>query len=312
MPVHHIEPRRETLTGTFSRDDTPILTIDPGDTVVYRTLDAGWSVGEGNPPRAKFEPRNPLRDGGHAMCGPVAIRGAKPGMTLGVHIGSLRTGNWGWTVAGGWNHPVNARFGLVESGEFYIPWTLDPDRLTATSPEGTLLSLRPFMGVMGMPTDEPGILSSSPPRRTGGNLDCKELVPGSALYLPIEVVGGLFCVGDGHAMQGDGEVSVTAIECPMERVELTFSLHDDMPIHSPRAYTPSGWLTFGLHEDLEEAMYRALEEMLRLLQEQYGYDRRAALAIASLTVDLRITQIVNGVRGVHAVLPHDAIRRAGG
>lgn len=128
------------------------------------------------------------------------------------------------------------------------------------------------------------------------------------LYLPVEVPGGLFCIGDGHAAQGDGEVCVTAIECPMERVEITFSLHKDMPIRYPRANTPAGWLTLGLHEDLNEATYLALEEMLDLMREQYGYERREALAIASLTVDLRITQIVNGVRGVHAVLPHGAIR----
>lgn len=307
MATYQIVPERKTLTGVFSCEDSPVLSVDPGDTVIYRTLDAGWNLDSSG---AKFEPRNPIRDNGHAMCGPVAIRGAKPGMTLGVHIGAIRTGTWGWTVAGAWSHPVNERLNLVDVDGYSLSWTLDPDTLTGTSQFGHELALRPFLGVMGMPTAEPGLLPTSPPRRTGGNLDCKELVSGSVLYLPIEVPGGLFSIGDGHAAQGDGEVCVTAVECPMERVEITFSLHDDMPIQYPRANTPAGWLTLGLHEDLNEATYLALEEMLDLLSEQYGYVRQEALAIASLTVDLRVTQIVNGVRGVHAVLPHGTIRPA--
>src|SRR6185436_12701828 len=150
--------------------------------------------------------------------------------------------------------------------------------------------------------------STVPPRYTGGNLDCKELTPGSTLYLPIAVPGGLFSVGDGHAVQGDGEVCVTAIECPMEHVQLTFQLLPEMRLKSPRAHTPSAWLTFGLHEDLNEATYLALEAMLDLMTELHQLGRQQALALASLTVDLRITQIVNGVRGVHAVLPHNSFR----
>jgi acetamidase/formamidase len=133
-------------------------------------------------------------------------------------------------------------------------------------------------------------------------------VPGSALYLPIAVPGGLFSVGDGHAAQADGEVCGTAIECAMERVELTFRLVEDLRLTTPRAETPIGWLTFGFHEDLNEATIIALEAMLELMRERHGLERLEALGLASLVVDLRITQFVNGVRGVHAVLPHGAIR----
>jgi acetamidase/formamidase len=286
------------------------LTIEPGDTVVYRTLDAGWNLDGPERPRPKFEPRDPERDGGHALCGPVAIRGAEPGMTLVVEIGEIRAGHYGWTVAGGWEHDVNRRFGLLKQ-KYDLEWTLDPEAGIGTSQLGHRIALRPFMGVMGMPPDEPGIHSTAPPRVTGGNLDCKELVAGSTLYLPIAVSGGLFSVGDGHAVQGDGEVSVTAIECPMERVALTFSLRDDMPIKTPCADTAAGWLTMGLHEDLNEATYRALEAILDTMQAHFGYTRIEALAIASLTVDLRITQIVNGVRGAHAVLPHGVLLSPG-
>ncbi|MGQ0602443.1 MAG: acetamidase/formamidase family protein [Anaerolineales bacterium] len=309
MTIHRIKPERRTLHGKFSRELPPVLTIDPGDTVIYRTLDAGWGLEAprlDSTERRKFEPRDPERDAGHALCGPIAVRGAQPGMTLAVTIDAIRPGPYGWTFAGGWPHPVNERLSLTEK-EFMMIWSLDPDQLTGRNQFGHTLALRPFMGVMGMPPDEPGLHSTAPPRVTGGNLDCKELVPGSTLYLRVAVAGGLFSVGDGHAVQGDGEVCVTAIECPMEHVQLTFKLLPDLKLSAPRANTPIGWLTFGLHEDLNEATYRALEAMLELMNEQYGFDQQHALALASLVVDLRITQIVNGVRGVHAVLPHGAI-----
>jgi len=161
--------------------------------------------------------------------------------------------------------------------------------------------------VMGMPPDEAGTHDTGPPRFCGGNLDCKELVAGSTLYLPIAVKGGLFSVGDGHALQGDGEVCGTAIECPMERVSLTFLLRDDLRLTTPRANTPAGWLTMGLHEDLNQAMDMAMIGMLDLMEELYDLPRPEALALASLVVDLRITQVVNGVRGVHALLPHGVL-----
>jgi len=164
------------------------------------------------------------------------------------------------------------------------------------------------MGVMGMPPDEPGLLATFPPRFCGGNIDCNELVAGSTLYLSIAIPGALFSTGDGHALQGDGEVSGVAIECPMERVELTFYLRDDIQLTTPRANTPVGWITLGFHEDLHEATLIALNAMLDLMGEQYQLSRPRALALASLLVDLRVTQIVNSVLGVHAVLPHGVIK----
>ena len=110
-----------------------------------------------------------------------------------------------------------------------------------------------------------------------------------------------------HALQGDGEASGPALECPMERVSVTFDVRDDIPLRMPQADTPAGCLTFGVHEDLDEAMWLALEGMLDELQRR-GYQRKEALMLASLTVDLRITQIVNGTKGVHAILPHDVLQ----
>src|SRR4051794_10835466 len=154
--------------------------------------------------------------------------------------------------------------------------------MTGRNQYGHTIALRPFLGVMGMPPAAPGRHSTIPPRTCGGNLDCRELVTGSTLYLPIAVDGGLFSAGDGHAAQGDGEVAGTAIECPIERAELTFHVRDDLTIPTPIARIPGGWVTLGLHEDVYEAALIALEAMLALLQREHNLSRRDALAVAGV------------------------------
>lgn len=309
MAIHTIEPTRETLHGTFSRELEPVLTIDSGDTVQYQTLDARWGLEPyplSSEERREFSPRHPEHDTGHALCGPVAVRGAEPGMALGIHINQIRTGDYGWNVGGGRDRHLERRLGVVEDG-ILLRWQLDSTAMTATSHLGNTIGMRPFLGVMGMPPDEAGRHPTGPPRVTGGNIDCKELIAGTTLYLPISVAGGLFSTGDGHAVQGDGEISGTAIECPMDLAELTFTLHENMRISTPRALTQESWLTFGFNEDLDEAMFTALNAMLDLMHELHDLDRPTAVALASVAVDLRVTQVVNGVQGVHAVLPHGAV-----
>ena len=252
-----------------------------------------------------------MLDKGHALCGPIEIKGAKPGMVLEVRIDKIVPASFGYTVAGGWASETNDWLGVGEGTEqFLLKWSLDATNNTGRDQFGHTLSLRPFMGVMGMPPAEPGIHPTAPPRATGGNIDCKELVEGSTLYLPIAVEGALFSVGDGHALQGDGEVCTTAIECPMEHVALTFNLRDDLSIATPCANTPAGWLTLGFHTNLQEANMLALSAMLDLMMQQYGFSKLEALALASLVVDMHVTQIVNGVRGVHAILPHGVLNGA--
>jgi acetamidase/formamidase len=311
LATHYIEPEQATLHGHFSRDLAPALTIDPGDTVVFRTLDAGWAI----EPRTSlkwddwprgFEPRNRELDSGHALCGPVAIRGAEPGMTLVVHYDAILPGTWGWAVAGsGWERETNRYHGVLHL------WTIDQEALTATSQHGHTIRLRPFMGVTGLAPEEPGVHDTAPPRWVGGNMDCRELITGTTLYLPIAVSGALFSVGDGHAVQGDGEVSGTGLECPMDRVQITFDLLPDLHIEHPRANTPAGWVTLGFDPDLNVATNTALCDMLDLMEEQYNITRPDALALASLIVDLHVTQTVNGVNGVHALLPHGAVSGIG-
>lgn len=304
MTIHYIEPTDETLHGPFSRDRKPILTIDSGDTVRFKTLDAGWGL-EPFPEEGKRR-QHEARVIGHALCGPVAIRGAKPGMVLEIQINNIVPGAWGWTSGGGFGHALNKWLGLADGKELTLRWTIDTTRMMATNQLGHQVPLHPFMGVMGMPADVEGDQPTAPPRFTGGNIDCKELIAGSTLYLPIAVEGGLFSTGDGHGVQGDGEVSVTAIECPMDLADLTFRVRDDLHFAMPRANTPEGWITFGFHEDLNEASMIALSGMLDLMGDLYGYSRKEALALASVVVDLKITQIVNGTKGCHAILRREA------
>ena len=302
--IHEIPLERRTLHGHFSRDLPPVVTVEGGDTVAFACLHAGWNVALDE----KFEPRDDELDAGHALIGPIEVRGARRGQTLEVCIEEVRVGTWGATYAGGWATSLNDRLGVSDGKTCVLRWSLDAGAGLGRDLAGREVELRPFPGVLGMPPAEPGVHSTEPPRRWGGNIDCKELVAGTRLLLPIPVDGALFSAGDGHARQGDGEVSQTAIECPLDRLELTLAVLEEPELETPIAWTPEAWLTFGFEEDLDEAAAMATDAMLQLMGRELKLGRRDALALASLVVDLRVTQIVNGVKGVHAVLAHDAIR----
>jgi acetamidase/formamidase len=308
MATYDLIPERRTLHGHFSRDLAPVLEINSGDTVRFTTLDVAWGApapagaAMGLPPAGVV--RDADLDAGHALVGPVAIRGAEPGMTLEVQIGELRPGPWGTT----WTSHRLPWYKYLSVERFSeTRWTLDDARAMATSDKGHTVKLRPFLGIMGNAPAEPGRHSTVPPRAVGGNIDCRELVSGATLWLPVAVAGALFSAGDGHALQGDGEVAGTAIEAPFELAELTFTVRPDLHLRTPRANTPAGWLTLGFGRTLEDATAVALGAMLDLMVEQHGLTRDDALALASLVVDLHITQIVNNIVGVHAVLPHGAL-----
>lgn len=309
MTTHRLAPEAATMHGKFSRDHAPIVRVQPGDTIEAATLDAGWGL---EPPHMDASPRrnHPSRDNpdnqGHCMIGPIGVEGAQPGGTLVVHIDALTPGSYGYTFAGGTQHRIDTALGLADESELLVLWDLDAASGIGTSTLGQKVRLRPFLGVMGVAPPEPGLHESPPPRIWGGNLDCRDLTAGTRLYLPIGVEGALFSFGDGHAAQGHGEVSVTAIECPMAHVRLRLDVAETR-ITSPRAWTPSGWLTFGFDEDLERATMQALDAMIALMMEQHGLaTRKQALALATAVVDLHITQIANPTMGVHAFLPHDA------
>ncbi len=312
MAMHILEPERATLHGQFSRALAPALVVASGDHVRCRTLDVSWGLearhADGTP-RATFGPREQPRDDGPCLLGPIAIEGARPGQVLEIHVDAIVPGAYGWTFGGEigfFNTALNQALGVAEGPPALLRWSIDPSAMAATNHLGQRVRLRPFLGTLGLCPAGEGWLAAWPPRRTGGNLDCKELVAGSVLYVPIEVEGAYVSLGDGHAAQGDGEASGTAIECPIEQVDLRFVLRDDLQLSVLRARAPAGWLTFGFGEQLDDAVAMALGDMLALVCTQAGVGRKEALALISVVADVRITQLVNGVRGVHVLLPHDA------
>jgi len=271
----------ETIRGFFSRDDGPVAAVSPEEPVRFQSLNSGW----------RWEPDEPWpapEGAGHALTGPIEVRGAKAGQTLVVRIDEVTPRHWGVTFAHG--DPFR--------------WRLEGE--TWRMGEWSIRSA-PFLGVIGMPPPEPGRHSTIPPRRWGGNMDCKLLVAGTTLYLPISVDGALVLAGDGHGAQGDGEVSGTAIECPLESVQLRFEL-SDLELRSPIARVDGAWVSFGFDEDLGLAAEQATATMLDLMKRELGISRREALALSSVAVDLHVTQIVNVAKGVHAILRPDAIR----
>jgi acetamidase/formamidase len=307
MTTHRLDPEPATTADVFCRDHTPVLTVDPGDRVVVRSLDAqGYlsrqtTPGEARPTMFGSESR------GHCLTGPIAVRGARPGDMLALRLVSLRPDSWGWTLAGGRDTPVNRRLGLVGEPPSWLLWDLDAEAGKGTAHLGFSRMLAPFLGVMGVAPGEPGEHSTIPPRpASGGNIDCRELVAGATLFLPVAVEGALLYLGDGHAAQGDGEAGGTAIECPMT-TEAVVGLAAARPLDSIHAETPAGRITFGFSPDLNEAMGDALAAMVTWLQAILDVDKATALALASASVDLRITQVANQTWGVHAVLPADVV-----
>ena len=310
--IHRIDPTPGNLQGNISREKPPILTIDSGDTIVAGTPDCGWgweappSIDVLPVPLRREERKDPENDLGNCLVGPIAIRGAEPGMTLEVGIESLRLKSHGLSVRGGAHQERYTRLGLGD--EFaWLGWVLDPEAGTATNNLGHTIKTQPFLGSIGLAPDLPGYHTNMAPYSCGGNMDCKDLIAGTRLYLPIQVPGGMLSFGDGHAAQGDGEIGGSAIECPMTDVTLTVRLLDDMPLKWPAAKTPEGWITFGFAEKIDDAMFIATSGMLDLMTARLGVTRVEASMLASMLVDLRITQIVNPIVGVHAFWADSAL-----
>jgi acetamidase/formamidase len=306
MTSHRLDPEPGTTADVFSRAHQPVLTIDPGDTVVVRSLDASGHLERQTTP-GEVKPKMLPGARGHCLTGPIAVRGAQPGDMLALRLTGLRPGEWGWTAAGSQDTPVTQRLGLAGGPQSWLLWELDADAGKGTADRGFTRALAPFLGVMGLAPAEAGEHSTIPPRASvGGNIDCRELVAGSTLFLPVGVAGALLYLGDGHAAQGDGEVGGTAIECPMT-TSAVVDLVTGRPLSSVHAETPAGRITFGFSADLNEAMGDALDAMVVWMQGIFELDKGTALALASTCVDLRVTQVANRTWGVHAVLPEGVI-----
>ena len=310
--IHSIPLDSSHFHSSFNRDYQPILTVASGDTIQLKTIDIEWGYSASErDERTIYTSRENEEKLAHPIIGPIAIEGAKPGMVLEVRTNQLVPGWYGRNWAGGTRAWQNNKLGITDSERLQVDWRLDAYRMTGSCSLGGQefrVGLSPFLGLIGVSPAETGTFPTKPPAYFGGNIDCKELVPGSSLFLPISVEGALLSLGDGHALQGDGESSGTAIECPMDLVDITLILHEDMHLSMPRANTPAGWITFGFHEDLNEAAAVALADMVSFMEQLYGVSRTEATALSSVAIDLHVTQVVNDVKGVHAILPHGVLR----
>ncbi len=301
---HRLTATRPNLHGTYHRSNAAVLEVESGDIISFETLEVGWRTERvvAGKPLQSIPDRDPIKDDGPALTGPVRVRGAKPGMALEVRFLDFEPVGWGWTSGGGPGHRIPELRGVREE-KASLFWTIDEKAGTVSNQLGQVVSFKPFLGCVGVASeDEKREAGWYPHPRTGGNLDANVLTAGSSLYLPVEVEGALLSVGDAHAAQGCGEVSGTAIECPMERAEIQVVLHRDRRICSPRALCSEGWVTFGVSESLDEAAVMALEAMLDLVTEETTLSRSQALAALSSCLDLRVTQMVNPRKGIHAVL----------
>ncbi|KQY34396.1 amidase [Caulobacter sp. Root1455] len=307
---HHLASAPDTVRfGIFDAAFDPVLTVAPGDTVVIDCVSGGPEVMPGPdaglaiPPalRAIHDARLE-RIGPHILTGPVAIAGAEPGDTLEVRIEAIEPNNtWGYCA-------VRPLAGTLpdEFPERYVSHiAVDAAAGTCKPAWGPTLPLRPFFGTTGVaPPARYGRLSSREPREHGGNMDCKELVAGSTLFLPVWVPGANFSAGDGHGRQGDGEVCVNALEMGLTGT-FTFVLHKAAHVGVrtwPSAESPTHYLTLGFNEDLDLAMKQALRGMIDLIVSRSSLSRVQAYQFCSLAVDFRVTQTVNGEKGVHGML----------
>jgi acetamidase/formamidase len=296
--------------GTFDARLPPVLEIEPGDMVTFHCLsgepedlpEGGFDIPAELAEVHRHVTRGP---GPHFMTGPVWVEGAEPGDALEVHIRSVELrSDWGWNVILPKHGTLQEDF--PEARRLHI--RLDRSRMVAHLPWGLELPLQPFFGVIGVaPPPAWGAITSVVPRAHGGNLDNKELVPGTTLYLPVWTKGALLSVGDGHAVQGDGEVCLTAIETAISGT-LQVGLRKGMALRFPRAETPTHHVTMAAEPDLEDAAREALRDMIALIQKLSPLSKEDAYTLCSLAADLRITQLVDVHKGVHVMLPKSALK----
>jgi len=281
----------------WDRSIEPALKVTPGSVIEIEAVDAGGGqITAGSTledvKNIDFERVNPV-------TGPVYVDGAEPGDALKVTIMSLKASGWGWSA-------VIPGFGLLadqfDEPALYI-WEYDAQTLSPASYlKGARVPLKPFPGTIGVAPAPSGAHSVVNPRSVGGNMDTRDLSAGTVLYLPVEVPGALFSLGDAHAAQGDGEVCGTAIESPMQ-VTVKLEVEKGMRLRFPRFSTPGpvsrhldekGYeVTTGIGPDLMESARAAVSDMVDMLAARYGYSRAEAYMLCSVCADLRISEIVD-------------------
>jgi acetamidase/formamidase len=307
---HTLKAGPDTIAwGYYWASAKPVLRIKSGDIVNIQTV-------SGNPERLEqaglaadsMEPEllavyQHVRDkgpGGHLLSGPIYIDGASPGDVLEVRILEIRPS-------------VPYAYNGFRPGAGFLPEDfpeprmkiipLDLKRQVARFSDRIELPMRPFFGSMGVaPTPESGRVNSAPPGPHAGNLDNRELITGTTLFIPIHAAGALFEVGDGHAGQGNGEVDITALETSLWG-KFQFVVRKDLHLKWPRAETPTHYIVMGLHPDLTEAMRTATREAIDFLMTNKGLSREDAYMLTSVAVDFEVTQVVDGTKGIHGMIP---------
>ena len=316
MTQHHLKASPDSVHwGFWDGSLAPVMRIAPGDRVTIETVsgdfahlphpDSGFSLLPDHREALDKSRRGP---GPHAMTGPIAVEGAKPGDVLEVRVVDIALRqNWGWNL----QMPCMGTLPEDFQEQRLVHVALDTAAKTGKLPWGQTIPLDPFFGCFGVaPPANWGRLSTKEPRAFGGNMDNKELGAGATVYFPVFVDGALFSAGDGHALQGDGEVCLTAIETALTGT-FEFALRTDMKLQTPRAERDDVWITMGFDEDLDDAVKHALRDMIALIGELTGLGASDAYALCSIAADLRVTQLVDGNKGIHCVMRKDRLPERG-
>ena len=309
--THTLKPTPKTVAwGYYDAKAAPVLRVKAGDTVEIGTLITNSPKRLEEAGVSPTEVEQSLRDiadqvkdkgpGGHILTGPVYIEGAEPGDVLEVKILTIKLA-------------IPYAYNAFGPGRGYLPddypyakikiIPLDEKRMIAKFAPGIEIPLHPFFGSMGVaPPESVGKWNSGPPWIMAGNLDNKDLVAGTTLYIPVHAPGALFEVGDGHAGQGDGEVDITALETSLIGT-FQFNVIKNKKLKWPRAETPTHYITMGLNDDLNAATTLAVREMIDFLVTEKHLSREDAYMLSSVAADLHITELVDGNKGVHMMLP---------
>jgi len=313
--MQRLRPSPQTVHwGYFDASLQPIAEVAPGEVFQVRSVSgtpddpvpADWIPPEIPGIYAQVHDRGP---GGHLLTGPIYVRGARPKQVLQVDILSITLG-----APYGYNTLAPLKGIFPDAIDRLDRQMIPIDRKTGVATIAPALSLptRPFFGILGVaPPPEWGRIDTAPPRCHGGNMDNKELVGGTTLFLPVWVEGALFSAGDGHAAQGDGEVDITAIETSLEG-EFRVDVRDDFGLSLPVAVTPTHLITMGFDASLDQAARVAVRSLLDLLERFGGITWRDAYRLASIAADLRVTQVVNGEKGVHVMLERTILEQLRG
>ena len=309
--VHLLPATLETTQwGWFDNAQPPVLRVQSGDTIVMETMMhshnqvvPGTTIEQIKKLRTDFPGRGP-----HTLTGPIYIEGAEPGDVLKVTLNKIvpRAYATNFNVPGMFGEFPN----VYQDGQVKYLY-LDLDTMTTEFLPGVVLPIRPFPGTLAVARKEPGRYSSVPPGEYAGNMDIRDFVAGTSLYVPVWVPGALLWTGDSHAGQGNGEINLTAIETAYKEFNITVEVLKGRPLDFPRIETAKSWITMGMDQDLNKAWAQAKEQTIKFLSEQRGIPAAQAETLMPTVSDCRVSQVVNVKKGIHCLNPKNTARQGG-